>query len=67
MVSLCTSKPRCVALPMSGPPPYVAHRALASEGLLGRDEGGLPAAVSDRGTQMHSRSFKEFLVDLART
>ncbi len=39
-------------------------KALASEGLLGLEEADLADAVSDRGTQMRARSFKEFLVDL---
>ncbi|MGH2724599.1 MAG: IS3 family transposase [Actinomycetota bacterium] len=39
-------------------------KALASEGLLGLEEAVLPDAVSDRGTQMRARSFKEFLHDL---
>jgi transposase InsO family protein len=39
-------------------------KALASEGLLGLEERELPGAVSDRGTQMRARSFREFLVDL---
>lgn len=39
-------------------------KALASEGLLGLEDAELPDAVSDRGTQMRARSFKEFLHDL---
>lgn len=39
-------------------------KALASEGLLGVPAGQLPASVSDRGTQMTARTFKQFLAEL---
>lgn len=39
-------------------------KALASEGLLAMDVTALPAAGSDRGTQMTSRSTKAFFADL---
>ncbi|MDP9302671.1 MAG: IS3 family transposase [Actinomycetota bacterium] len=39
-------------------------KALAAEGLLGADGPGLPAAASDRGTQMTSRSTRAFFFDL---
>lgn len=39
-------------------------KALASEGLLAADGPELPAAVSDRGTQMTSRSTRRFFFDL---
>jgi putative transposase len=41
------------------------EKALANEGLLAADDGPpLPAAVSDRGTQMTSRSTKLFFTEL---
>jgi putative transposase len=39
-------------------------KALASEGLLALPPERLPASVSDRGTQMTARTFKQFLADL---
>lgn len=42
-------------------------KALANEGLLAADGPALPAAVSDRGTQMTSRSTKLFFFDLGIT
>lgn len=39
-------------------------KSLAAEGLLGADGPALPAAASDRGTQMTSRSTRAFFFDL---
>ena len=39
-------------------------RALAKEGLLAEDAPKLPAAASDRGTQMTSKSTQQFFFDL---
>ena len=39
-------------------------KSLAAEGLLGADGPPLPAAASDRGTQMTSRSTAQFFFDL---
>jgi putative transposase len=39
-------------------------KSLANEGLLGADGPALPAAASDRGTQMTSHSTRQFFFDL---
>lgn len=39
-------------------------KALAAEGVLGSETSPMPASVSDRGTQMTARTFKQFLADL---
>jgi transposase InsO family protein len=39
-------------------------KALAEEGLLAEDAPRLPAAASDRGTQMTSKSTQQFFFDL---
>ena len=39
-------------------------KALASEGLLALPPQQLPASVSDRGTQMTARTYRQFLADL---
>jgi putative transposase len=43
------------------------EKALANEGLLGEEGPPLPAAVSDRGTQMTSKSTQAFFADLGIT
>jgi transposase InsO family protein len=43
------------------------EKALANEGLLGEVGPALPAAVSDRGTQMTSKSTQAFFTDLGIT